>query len=644
MDNQEFQSIQKERQSLQERDVGITAFLNEGNVIKGITKSRISDFIVNEVTPQKEILYPQETQTQVQDEGQQQQQIKQQVQKELIQKKKEVIQKEELSKDQIQKMNDLLTPEIGEKLQKALSDIYNGLNPNQSEFEFNVNCPQEKEKRLEIHQFVRENLPNFDSETQDQVIRIFYTKNKSKRFQRNNNDNNNNNRKKIIFQATLFKTGQDTFNAIQNICRFLKVSTRNIGSAGLKDKRGITTQAISISMHNTNEEQFKSRIKNAKWYNMKLQNIKEVIKPIKMGDLYGNQFSVAIRLIDFKEEDVHINIQNLIKYGFINYFGMQRFGNNPDSQTHVIGKLLLQKQWEQAFELIVGQNVQNDNQVNEYKRKFLEDKTKVKEALKNISFKYKIERTVIQGYEKCGMNGNYMQAICQLNRSTRALYCHAYQSYLWNQLASIRIEKYGKKIILGDIVAKRKEFFTNSINQEKNQDDQQQREDEEQIIEDDYFEYQGINDFNICIVDQNNIDQFSINDIVIPIFGAKINFPIEQFNLKNELQQILDDLTLKNFEQINQEFFVEGGYRYLIQQTENFEYTLNKFNVKTEDILTPFYNHKQDLNDENGKYTALCMRFILQKGSYATMLIREATKLTSDFQTQIKLNQEFEKI
>lgn len=40
----------------------------------------------------------------------------------------------------------------------------------------------------------------------------------------------------------------------------------------------------------------------------------------------------------------------------------------------------------------------------------------------------------------------------QIPRNTRLLYLHAYQSYLWNTVASRRLQKYGLKVLPGDII------------------------------------------------------------------------------------------------------------------------------------------------------------------------------------------------
>lgn len=49
-----------------ENDVGISTFLSNGISIKGITKYRIADFIVNEVTPDHVTLYPLEKEERIQ--------------------------------------------------------------------------------------------------------------------------------------------------------------------------------------------------------------------------------------------------------------------------------------------------------------------------------------------------------------------------------------------------------------------------------------------------------------------------------------------------------------------------------------------------------------------------------------------------
>ncbi len=60
---------------------------------------------------------------------------------------------------------------------------------------------------------------------------------------------------------------------------------------------------------------------------------------LKLGDLFGNRFKIVIRECDEQDESlIKSGIDSLKNNGFINYFGLQRFGNCAEIPTHSIGK------------------------------------------------------------------------------------------------------------------------------------------------------------------------------------------------------------------------------------------------------------------------------------------------------------------
>jgi len=73
---------------------------------------------------------------------------------------------------------------------------------------------------------------------------------------------------------------------------------------------------------------------------------------LRLGDLKGNRFVITIRAISASNEIVEAALNDLQKFGFINYFGLQRFGSSAIS-THSIGIALLKSDYEKAAQLML---------------------------------------------------------------------------------------------------------------------------------------------------------------------------------------------------------------------------------------------------------------------------------------------------
>ena len=64
------------------------------------------------------------------------------------------------------------------------------------------------------------------------------------------------------------------------------------------------------------------------------------------------------------------------------------------------------------------------------------------------------------------LKNSYQSSFKSLSKQLQVLYPHSYQSYIWNMTVSYRVSKYGRKLILGDIVKKHESLY-----QEKNQEE-----------------------------------------------------------------------------------------------------------------------------------------------------------------------------
>ncbi len=80
---------------------------------------------------------------------------------------------------------------------------------------------------------------------------------------------------------------------------------------------------------------------NSNFHNIKLGNFR-VVKDegLKLGDLFGNRFKLVVRRVNnqIDNESIEKALYAFKENGFINYFGLQRFGTCIEAPTHLIGK------------------------------------------------------------------------------------------------------------------------------------------------------------------------------------------------------------------------------------------------------------------------------------------------------------------
>ena len=82
-----------------------------------------------------------------------------------------------------------------------------------------------------------------------------------------------------------------------------------------------------------------------------------------------------------------------------------------------------------------------------------------------ISQSKAIESVLLQGLAK-HKDGNFEAGLSHLQRNTKLLYLHAYQSMIWNKAVSQRIKRFGFQVLVGDMVLmpeENKGEFSNSL-------------------------------------------------------------------------------------------------------------------------------------------------------------------------------------
>ncbi|MEM2954694.1 MAG: tRNA pseudouridine(13) synthase TruD [Candidatus Nanoarchaeia archaeon] len=235
----------------------------------------------------------------------------------------------------------------------------------------------------------------------------------------------------------LIKKNWTTEGAISEISKRSKIKYRRFKFAGSKDKKAVTKQAISVF-----------KIEPKKLLNLKIKDIKlEFIgygnKPISIGSLNGNKFTITLRNLKKKEiQEIKKKLEK-IKNGFKNYFGFQRFGRG---NTAKIGKEILKGNLERAVKEIICFISENESSDKKNFRKFAKENWKNWQLLlEKIPRGLKLEKLILEKLVKSP--NDFAGALRVFPKHIRKLYVHAYQSKIWN-LALREIKKPKEKYYL----------------------------------------------------------------------------------------------------------------------------------------------------------------------------------------------------
>lgn len=142
--------------------------------------------------------------------------------------------------------------------------------------------------------------------------------------------------------------------------------------------------------------------------------------------MIGNHFKLRISesqngLSDFKEHDK-----------ILNFYGYQRFGSKRPV-THLIGKAILQRDFQKAVDLILSFTSVYDSKENTEIREKLADEANYEQLLDKIPVQMDIERIILK---KMIEHGEPVRAIRNIPVSLRRFYVQAYQSFIFNQSLS----------------------------------------------------------------------------------------------------------------------------------------------------------------------------------------------------------------
>ncbi len=301
--------------------------------------------------------------------------------------------------------------------------------------------PLNGELKRRIEDFVVEEiLPNGEICKIEQLNR-----NPPPRFQQEIPENTNP-KKWDQLHVRMEKFNLETTFAIRQLSRGINSSIKRIGYAGLKDKRAVTCQRISL---------WKPDVEKIKKFGVRgiaLHHAEWSDKRIELGDLRGNQFVITIRNIPHNEEKTRKIIDEFwdaAKQGLPNYYGEQRFGGYRKI-THVVGKLLLENKIEEAVMTYLTKETEGEEEEIKMARKNVAETKDFSAALNEFPDKLHFEKTMLHHLHVNPRD--FTGAFLALPRQTRYLFTHAYQSHVFNEIIAERVKRGITYAIEGDVL------------------------------------------------------------------------------------------------------------------------------------------------------------------------------------------------
>ncbi|XP_044253419.1 pseudouridylate synthase 7 homolog [Tribolium madens] len=578
--NREYQH----QNQLREIDVGITKFINTFEGFSGVIKARFSDFQVNEIDLNGQIA-------------------------KLTNLEIPKVEKVEKADPPV----DSPLSQIPQEIWAALKQILDESEPPLVELDVSE---MTKENRTEVHQSLKKYFSG-------KICANTETKNDKKYMTFKKCDAKSDNRlswpkdKGEFVHFLVYKECLDTLDTSLRIASCLKIAPANLNYAGVKDRRAKTTQWFSVKK----VAPWKLMVKTRPIRNVKIGNITFKDKPLKLGDLTGNKFRIALRNVTGEDDLIEKSLNSLKDKGFVNYYGLQRFGNDKEVPTFSIGIQLLLGNWKEACDVILKltKSDQPDLDISKAKKVYVETGN-AEMALKQFEGKNSsIEYLLLSGLSKEHKN-DYVNALSSIPRNTRLLYIHSFQSLVWNLVASKRIEKYGLNAVEGDLILLE--------NPKKTSENEGEDCDENKKIP-------------VKALSADECTNYTIYDIVLPLPGYDITYPE---NLKDCYKEILENygLSLEMTKQKVRTYTLSGTYRKLMGQVQDLSWKIMYYNDPNFNLirsdLEELKGEEEPKSVEGGKYKALVLEFCLDSSSYATMVLREILKTDTSSSSHAKLN------
>jgi tRNA pseudouridine13 synthase len=468
---------------------------------------------------------------------------------------------------------------------------------------------------------------------------------------------------------TLYKENKDTMEVLFFMATQLKTKVSNFQFAGTKDRRGVTVQKVSICR--VRKEQIIGLTKSARGWMVGGFEYKK--HGLELGELNGNEFLLTLRDChapneeDLSHEQRFEALQKAVneaaekfgEKGFINYYGLQRFGTFSTG-THTTGMRILQGDLEGAVNgvLSYSDSLLPANQDTSVESKVPQDDIDRAEAIRIwnetgnsrkamdiLPRRFQAETSMIQYLGKRGKNKELVQnkdwqgALASIQRNLRLMYVHAYQSMIWNIIAGKRWEVYGDRAVEGDlvIVGEKDVPKADSGEVEVDQDGEpviRPSGDDSSAPEDSFTRARPLSK------EEADSGKFNIFDVVLPLPGWDVEYPknsIGRYYEELMASEVGGGLDPHKMRRNWKDASLSGSYRKMMSKPGGLTVEVKTCSDELEQLVETDAEKILKQNgwaQENrlakaevkGDKLAVVLNMQLGSSQYATMALRELTK------------------
>ena len=477
---------------------------------------------------------------------------------------------------------------------------------------------------------------------------------------------------------TLYKENKDSGEVLSFMARMMKTGSRTFSVAGTKDRRAATVQrACAYRVDAERLAQLNRTLRGAAIGDFEYHKT-----DFELGDLAGNEFVVTLRdcqldtigetssPYELGQARDHLRqaMAKLHTNGFLNYYGLQRFGTFAIA-TDAIGQKILKEDFEAACNLLLEYNTSALEHIDPVNAKvgwedraraeaiklWREDSTKSREAVEKMPKRFIAEVALVRHLGR--KPNDFFGALMMIPRNLKIMYTHAYQSLVWNKAATERWRLHGRQVVEGDLVlvkdhgdGMKEEQVADKVDADGEVVIQPEGEDMATSADQVFERARPLS------AEEASSGRFPIFDVVIPSPGYDVVYPANASGdfykgfMGSDEGGKLDPYDMRRKQR---DFSMSGHYRKLLsnigkdwdvdvrQYVKPDEQFVKTDLEKIQDAVQPATSAKSQVDavgnndglsvavseaqEENGQKEkiAVILRFQLDAGQYATMALRE---------------------